>query len=182
MNKGRSRDETKDLMWSAISRSQGLTGAQLAKLVKLSVSCARRHARELAEVGRVSQTIDPVTKLATYYPLGKAPKVARLTEGLELVAAHPGITGEELAERMGIDRQTCRFRMRYYVRNGLVVTDDGKSGTRSRFWMPENAPQSFADVDDKPEPPMVRRIVSASDAPPLRVRMGVRSVFELANV
>jgi len=124
----------------------------------------------------------------------------------DIIAASPaGMTTDEIAAAMILSRHTVRAHLHQARDAGLIFSSCGagnrwsrwctdanhkaalmwadaqmeatRAGRAKRQWEREKA-QALRELDEAEDMPLNQRIVSASEAPPLRVR-AVRSVFEL---
>lgn len=157
------------------SGKDGISSLDISHALSRSHSVVKTHVCELKKAGILSG--DRIGAGAKVYMAGAKPLYTMYERALMLVEEKPGITAREICTQLGLTGGSKSHYMRRLRDTGDCKEVKAERLMDFRYW--RNPPKVIDEIDDMP---VSRRIIKASDAPRLRVRMGVRSVFELANV
>lgn len=153
----------------------GISSLDISHALSRSHSVVKTHVCALKKAGILSG--DRIGAGAKVYMAGAKPLYTMYERALMLVEETPGITARELCAQLKLTGGSKSHYMRRLRDSGDCREVKAERMMDFRYW--RNPPKVIDELDDMP---VNRRIIKASEAPRLRVRMGVRSVFELANV
>lgn len=156
------------------SGKDGISSLDISHALSRSHSVVKAHICELKKAGILAG--DRIGAGARVYLAGMKPLMTKYAQALMLVEDNPGITGREIVKLTGLSGGSKAHYMRRLRDSGDCREVKAERLMDFRYW--RNPPKVIDEIDDMP---VNRRIIKASEAPRLRVRMGVRSVFELAN-